>query len=68
MLIVEQSAAIQVNGLSAGQPWLMSDLEGQPAAQQQTPVTFTLTAGYQCRLSLAHHASSPLQLLVTVNI
>lgn len=37
MLIVEQSAAIQVNGLSAGRLWLMCDLEGQPIAQQQTP-------------------------------
>lgn len=34
VLIVEQSVAIQVNGLSASQPWLMCDLEGQPVAQQ----------------------------------
>lgn len=36
VLIVEQSAAIQVNGLSACRLRLMCDLEGQPVALQQT--------------------------------
>lgn len=32
VLIVKQSAAIQVNGLSDGWPWLMCDFKGQPIA------------------------------------
>lgn len=50
VLIVEQSATTEVNGLSAGRPWLMCDLEGQPIAQQQTPVTLTLATLCQCGL------------------
>jgi len=65
VLIVEQSAAIQVNGLSAGRPWLMCDLKGQPIAQQQRPVAFVLATCCQCTLELSHHT---LGLLMTVTI
>lgn len=49
VLIAEQSAAIQVNGLSASWPYLMCDLEGQ----WQTAVTFDFAACCQCWLSFS---------------
>lgn len=52
MLIAVQSVAIQVNGLSAGLPRLMSDFEGQPVAEQQTQVTFiSITYGQSAAFS-----------------